>query len=58
MFCHNFFFAILTFQIIFYLTTELDLFLDDLPVFDHNILWIMFAFTALILHTGIRACWF
>jgi hypothetical protein len=45
MFYYNFFFAVLTFQIIFYITTELDLFLDDLPAFDHNVLWIMFAFT-------------
>jgi hypothetical protein len=48
MFCYNFFFAVLTFQIIFYLTTELDLFLDDLPAFDHNVLWMMFAFTETI----------
>jgi hypothetical protein len=49
MFYYNFFFAVLTFQIIFYLTTELDLFLDDLPAFDHNVLWMMFAFTETLL---------
>jgi hypothetical protein len=44
MFYHNFFFLVLTFQIIFYKTTDLDLFLDDLPTFDHITLWIMFCF--------------
>jgi hypothetical protein len=44
MFYYNFFFLVLTFQIIFYKTTDLDLFLDDLPTFDHNTLWIMFSF--------------
>jgi hypothetical protein len=41
---HNFFFHLLTFQTIFLLTTELDLFLDDLPLFPHHIIWIMFCF--------------
>jgi hypothetical protein len=46
---YNLFFHILTFQVIFLLTTELDLFLDTLPLLSHPILWIMFCFYEFII---------
>jgi hypothetical protein len=58
MFYYNFVFLILTFQIIFYLTTELDLFLDDLPTFDHNTLWIMFSFLQTLYQSDPSALWY